>query len=185
MPYSRTVDVERLPLEGSVLIRPRVFEDARGSFMELYSMPRYRELGIEGEFTQGNLSRSKKGVLRGLHAAPGMAKLVQVIAGEAFDVIVDFRLESPTYLKWYGTTLNAARVEQLYVPSGFLHGFLALSDDVVFLYMQTATYDPTQEFGIAWNDPDIAVAWPLADREPILSAKDARHPFVAGTAAQR
>ncbi len=170
------MDVERLPLEGSLLIRPKIFEDTRGSFMELYSRPRYHALGVAGEFTQGNLSRSRRGVLRGLHGSPGMAKLVQVLAGEAYDVIVDARRESSTYLQWYGTTLSAAHVAQLYVPSGFLHGFLALSDDVVFLYMQTATYDPRQEFGVAWNDPDIAIAWPLDGREPILSEKDARNP---------
>ncbi len=168
--------VERLPLEGSLLIRPRVFEDARGSFMELFSMPRYRGIGIANEFTQANLSRSKRGVLRGLHGSPGMAKLVQVLAGEAYDVIVDLRRESPTYLQWYGTTLGAADGAQLYVPSGFLHGFLALTDDVVFLYMQTMTYDPQQEFGVAWNDPDIAIAWPLDGDDPILSEKDARNP---------
>ena len=105
-----------------------------------------------------------------------MAKLVQVLSGEAFDVIVDLRKDSPTYLQWYGHHLRASEHTQIYVPAGCLHGFLALTDDVVFLYKQSATYDPKTEFGVAWNDPDLGIEWPLDGLSPIVSPKDASNP---------
>lgn len=173
-PVSNSSGMEReaLPLDGSLRLRPAAFEDARGSFMEVYAEPRYRALGIAETFVQDNLSISKRGVLRGLHGDPRMAKLVQVIRGEVYDAIVDLRRESPTFRRWTGVRLKAEERTQLYIPAGFLHGFLALSDDVIFLYKQTATYDPSHEFGVAWNDPDLAIEWPLHGA-PTLSEKDA------------
>jgi dTDP-4-dehydrorhamnose 3,5-epimerase len=114
-----------------------------------------------------------------------MSKLVQVLAGEAFDVIADARVGSPTYGRWYGTLLKASERRQVYVPKGCLHGFLALADEVVFLYKQSALYDPASEFGVAWDDADLAIPWPLKGRPPILSAKDAINPPLAELAARR
>ncbi len=143
--------------------------------MELFSAPRYKDAGIADEFVQDNLSRSKRGVLRGLHGDPRMAKLVQVLEGEVHDAIVDLRRESPTYLQWTAVRLRASECTQLFIPTGFLHGFLVLSDEAIFLYKQTATYDPQREIGVAWNDPDLAIDWPLGDVAPILSVKDAHN----------
>jgi dTDP-4-dehydrorhamnose 3,5-epimerase len=165
-----------LPLSGAFVLIPNVHADDRGYFKEIFSAPRYRAAGVHDEFVQDNVSYSKRGVIRGLHADPRMAKLVQVLSGSAFDVMVDLRRESPTYLQWYGHELNAAEHTQLYIPAGFLHGFLALSDDVVFLYKQSATYDPATEFGVVWNDPDLAIDWPLDGLMPQLSPKDASNP---------
>lgn len=170
--------VEQLALQGAFLLRPDVFRDDRGSFTEIYSEARYAEAGIREPFVQTNLSHSRRGVLRGLHGAPGMAKLVQTLSGDVYDVIVDLRKGSPTYRRWCGVTLRASEPVQLYVPAGFLHGFLALSDDVTFLYNQTALYDPSKEFGVAWNDPDLAIDWPFGGKLPILSKKDAFNPLL-------
>lgn len=175
--YYSAVTVTKLALEGALSVRPEFFRDDRGSFAEIYAQSRYAEIGLQDRFIQDNLSRTRRGALRGLHGAPGMAKLVQVLTGEVYDVIVDLRHGSPTYLRWLGLTLRAQDGTQIYVPDGFVHGFLALSDDVTFLYKQTALYDPHTEFGVAWNDPDLAIAWPL-DGEPLLSAKDATNPTV-------
>ncbi len=165
-----------LPLGGSFLLQLDAHADDRGWFCETFVEPRYRALGIEDGFVQENLSHSRRGVLRGLHGDPRMAKLVQVVQGSIFDAIVDARPTSPTFGRWHGQRLDAATPTQLYVPRGFLHGFLALSDDTIFLYKQTATYDPGSEVGIAWDDPDLAIAWPLAGIDPLLSAKDRANP---------
>jgi dTDP-4-dehydrorhamnose 3,5-epimerase len=123
---------------------------------------------------QDNVSFSKRNVLRGLHGDPEMAKLVQVLRGEAWDVVVDARRGSPTYGKWHGVTLSETNHAQLYIPKGCLHGFLAVSDDVVFTYKQTAYYAPEREIAARWNDPALAIAWPLSG-DPIVSAKDQRN----------
>jgi dTDP-4-dehydrorhamnose 3,5-epimerase len=170
------MDAISLPLADSLLLQPRVFEDERGFFTEFYSQARYENAGIRDRFVQDNVSYSRRGVLRGLHGDPRMAKLVGVLRGEVFDVIVDIRAASQSYGKWFGVTLRAGEHRQLYVPHGFLHGFLALSDDVLFLYKQTAPYDPATEFGVAWDDRDLAIEWPLGGLAPILSAKDAANP---------
>lgn len=177
--------VEPLPIAGALLVTPTVYTDARGSFAEIFSSARYAEAGVADAFVQDNLSISRRDVLRGLHGDPRMSKLVQVLSGEAFDVIADAREESPTYGRWYGTVLEASERGQLYVPKGCLHGFLALSDEVVFLYKQSALYDPSSEFGVAWNDPEFAIQWPLEGRAPILSAKDAVNPPLAELVARR
>ena len=176
------VQIDPLPLHEAKLITLRAFGDDRGYFKEAYAAPRYREAGIEDVFLQDNVSFSVRNVLRGLHGDRSMSKLVQVIWGEAFDVIADIREGSPTRGRWYGTVLQAGEHRQLYVPSGFLHGFLALSDEVVFLYKQSSVYNPQTEFGVAWDDPDLAIDWPLAGISPILSPKDRANPRLADLA---
>ncbi|MHB8146025.1 MAG: dTDP-4-dehydrorhamnose 3,5-epimerase [Vulcanimicrobiaceae bacterium] len=170
------MDVTPLALTDARLLVPRAFTDDRGFFMETYSSERYRAVGIYDGFVQDNISVSRRGTLRGLHSDPRMAKLVQVLAGEAYDVIVDLRRDSRTYRECFGAMLSAANRTQLYVPPGFLHGYLALADDTIFSYKQSALYDPTMEFGVAWNDPDLAIAWPLEGMSPLLSPKDAANP---------
>lgn len=168
--------VAALPIDGALVVTPNVFTDDRGTFKETYALSRYRAAGIADSFVQDNLSASKRGVLRGLHGDPRMAKLVQVLHGSAYDVVVDARPQSPTFRRWHGLTLRASEHTQLYIPAGCLHGFLALEDDTAFFYKQSAEYDPATEFGVAWNDPELAIAWPLEGASPILSAKDAANP---------
>ncbi len=173
------MQIEQLPLAGALLLTPRIFDDARGFFEETYSLDRYRAAGIDETFVQDNLSLSHRGVLRGLHGDARMAKLVTVVRGRAYDVIVDLRSESPTYRQWCANVLTAADGRQVYVPRGFLHGFLALEDETVLAYKQSAPYDPAAEFSVAWDDPELAVDWPLEGRRPILSRRDAANPTLA------
>jgi dTDP-4-dehydrorhamnose 3,5-epimerase len=170
------MDVKPLEIAGALLLRPRVFSDDRGFFTETYSEPRYREAGISERFVQDNLSLSRCGTLRGLHGDPRMAKLVQVLRGSAFDAIADVRRDSPTFGRWCSVTLRAGEPAQIYIPAGCLHGFLALEDDTLLCYKQSALYDPDSEFGVAWDDGDLAIAWPLSGQTPRLSEKDARNP---------
>lgn len=170
------MEVKRLPIDGAFAIVPKQFADERGWFKELYAATRYRDAGLGASFVQDNLSMSARFVLRGLHGDPRMAKLVQVLRGSAYDVIVDVRPASPTFLQWYAGTLRAHEHTQLFIPPGCLHGFLALEDETLFLYKQSAEYDPVTEFGIAWDDPDLSIAWPLEGAAPLLSAKDAANP---------
>jgi dTDP-4-dehydrorhamnose 3,5-epimerase len=170
------MQVESLPIAGALKIVPRAFADDRGYFKEIFRSQAYAELGLSGPFVQDNVSVSKARVLRGLHGDMRMAKLVQVLRGSAFDVIVDVRKGSPSYAQWTGVTLEADAHAQLYIPAGCLHGFLALEDDTVLTYKQTAEYDPAQEIGVVWNDPDLEIGWPLRGAAPILSAKDASNP---------
>lgn len=160
------------PLEGLIIIEPTVFEDERGFFMETYSDREFRESGLKVSFVQDNHSYSRKGVLRGLHFQKlrPQGKLIRVVRGYIFDVAVDIRNGSPTFGKWYGIELSAKNRKQLYIPPGFAHGFLALSDAEV-LYKVTEYYDPACEGGIIWNDPDVGIKWPLQGT-PILSKKD-------------
>ncbi len=160
------------------MLTPRIFTDERGTFVETYSFDRYRRCGVEETFVQDNLSVSRRDVLRGLHGDARMAKLVGVVRGSVFDVIVDVRAESATYGRWCGATLDAERGRQIYVPRGFLHGFLALADRTVVAYKQSAHYDPDREFAVAWDDPDVGIEWPLAGRSPILSPRDAANPLL-------
>jgi dTDP-4-dehydrorhamnose 3,5-epimerase len=160
------------PLEGMYLIEPRLFRDLRGTFLETWNEQRYREIGIEGPFVQDNASVSSRGVLRGLHHQTWNAqgKLVSVLEGEVFDVAVDLRVGSATFGMWSGHTLSAEKGTQLYIPAGCAHGFLALSEQVVFSYKCTAYYTPEAEVTLLWNDPRIGIEWPIGD--PILSEKD-------------
>lgn len=159
-------------LPGVILIEPKVFGDERGFFMETYHQPRFVAAGIDLPFVQDNHSRSKRGVLRGLHYQLKFpqGKLVRVVQGEIFDVAVDARKSSPTFGRWFGTTLSDANHRQLYVPPGFAHGFCVVSETAEVLYKTTDVYHPEDEKTIAWNDPTIAVAWPVKD--PLISPKD-------------
>jgi len=166
---------EKTAIDGLYIIEPRVFGDSRGYFMETYNCNDFKAAGIDAVFVQDNQSRSRKGVLRGLHFQKRhpQGKLVRVISGEVFDVAVDIRKDSPTYKKWHGVVLSAENKKQFYVPPGFAHGFLVLSEEAEFVYKCTDFYHPEDEGGIIWNDPDIGIEWPVEGiRELILSEKD-------------
>ncbi|MBE9227336.1 dTDP-4-dehydrorhamnose 3,5-epimerase [Phormidium sp. LEGE 05292] len=168
------------PIPDVFLIEPQVFGDSRGFFFESYNQRSFSEkIGVEVNFVQDNHSRSSKNVLRGLHyqIEQAQGKLVRVVSGEIFDVAVDIRKSSPTFGQWVGYLLNAENKKQLWVPAGFAHGFLVVSEVAEVLYKATDYYAPQHERSILWNDRDLAIAWPL-DSEPILSAKDiAGQPF--------
>lgn len=170
------MEVTPLPIHGALQIALKEFRDDRGWFKESYAITRYNDAGIHDVFVQDNLSFSKRDVLRGLHGDSRMAKLVQVLTGSAYDVIVDVRPQSQTFLQWHAVTLRAGEHTQVFIPAGCLHGFLSLEDDTLLSYKQSAEYSPSQEFGIAWSDPDLSIAWPLHGRTPILTAKDAANP---------
>jgi dTDP-4-dehydrorhamnose 3,5-epimerase len=161
-----------LDIEGLIIIEPKVFHDERGFFLESYKEEEFRQKGLNLKFVQDNHSRSKKGVIRGLHYQlnpKAQGKLVRVVKGRVFDVAVDIRQSSPTFLKWVGLELNEENNLMLYIP-GFAHGFAALTDDVHLLYKCTEDYSKECERGIIWNDPDIAVKWGIPN--PIVSDKD-------------
>jgi dTDP-4-dehydrorhamnose 3,5-epimerase len=167
------------PLSGLVLLELTVFPDARGFFLESWNRRDFAELGLDLEFVQDNHSRSRKGVLRGLHFQDPhpQGKLVRVVRGEIFDVAVDLREDSPTFGKWYGVVLGETTM--LYVPPGFAHGFLALSEWADVLYKATDYYYPGCERGIRWDDPELAISWPFREygiEEPLLSQKDQNWP---------
>jgi dTDP-4-dehydrorhamnose 3,5-epimerase len=161
-------------LDGVAILEPRVFADERGFFLESYNLKTLRSLGIDVVFVQDNHSMSRRGTLRGIHYQVGtpQAKLVRVINGEVFDVAVDLRRSSPTFGEWFGLTLSAANKLQLFIPAGFGHGFLALSETAEVLYKAGDFYSPENERCILWNDPDLAIDWPRQE-ELIISAKDA------------
>ena len=160
----------RLP--GVLLLEPKVFGDARGFFMETWQAARYHEAGMPERFVQDNHSRSRRGVLRGLHyqLVQPQGKLVWVTRGAVFDVAVDIRRGSPAFGRWFGCVLDDVDHRQLYVPPGFAHGFCVLSEEADFFYKCTDYYHPPSERGIAWNDPEIGIDWPL--RDVSLSGKD-------------
>jgi dTDP-4-dehydrorhamnose 3,5-epimerase len=162
-------------LPGVLIIEPKVFGDARGFFLETWQQNRYEEAGLPGRFVQDNLSFSTRGVLRGLHYQHplGQGKLVSIIQGEVFDVAVDIRRGSPTFGKWTGVILSGDNHKQLWIPPGFAHGFCVLSETAYFTYKCTEFYAPASEGGIAWDDPDIGIDWPLA--QVSLSAKDEKN----------
>lgn len=164
-------------LPGVILVEPAVFRDDRGFFLETYHRERYRAGGIAEDFVQDNHSKSRAKTLRGLHAQRGenaQGKLVRAVEGEIFDVAVDLRRGSPTFGKWVGEILSADNFRQLYVPAGFLHGFCVLSETAQIEYKCTHFYSRADELSVVWNDPDLAIAWPIAD--PLLSEKDAAAP---------
>ena len=168
--------VETTNLPGVLIIEPTVFGDDRGFFFEGYQQARYEEAGITGPFVQDNFSRSRRGVLRGLHfqKTRPQGKLVQVLSGEVFDVAVDIDPASPTFQAWVGVNLSEANHRQLYVPPGYAHGFVVLSEVADFNYKCTDYYAPEDEGGIIWNDPDLAIDWPITDVQ--LSEKDLKLP---------
>lgn len=162
------------PLADAWVIEPRVFGDERGFFLESWNARAFADAGITAQFMQDNHSRSAKGILRGLHFQnPGpQGKLVRVVRGAVYDVIVDLRQSSPTFRKWFGIELDARSKRMLWVPRGFAHGFLSLADDTDFLYKCDAPYDAATEHSLAWDDPELAIDWPITG-PPLLSAKDA------------
>ncbi|NOK35143.1 dTDP-4-dehydrorhamnose 3,5-epimerase [Corallococcus exercitus] len=168
--------VQTTELPGVLLLEPRVFGDSRGFFVETFHAQRYQDAGIPGAFVQDNLSRSVRGTLRGLHFQEpnGQGKLVQVLAGAVWDVVVDVRKGSPTFGRWMGAELSSGNKWQLWIPPGFAHGFCVLSDSADFFYKCTALYAPESERSVAWDDPDLAIPWPV--KEPLLSVKDQRAP---------
>lgn len=169
-------------LPGVLVIEPTVFGDARGYFMETFQKEEFAAAGITDEFVQDNQSKSSRGVLRGLHFQKEhtQGKLVRVTKGEVFDVAVDCRPNSATFGKWVGVTLSDENKKQFYVPKGFAHGFLVLSDEAEFCYKCTDYYDPTAEGGIPYSDPTVNVEWPDCGCEYLLSEKDKKHePFAA------
>ena len=158
-----------------LLLEPKVFGDARGFFFESFNQNVFAEAtGVDAQFVQDNHSKSAQGVLRGLHyqVQDAQGKLVRVTQGAVFDVAVDIRPGSPSYGQWVGEVLSADNKRQLWIPPGMAHGFLVLSESAEFLYKTTAYYAPAHERCIAWNDPTLAIDWPLADSQPLLSAKD-------------
>ena len=165
-------------IEGLVVIKPTVFGDDRGFFMETFHKDEFAAAGITREFVQDNHSKSSKGVLRGLHfqTENTQGKLVRVIKGEVFDVAVDCRPQSATFGKWYGVTLSEENKVQFYVPEGFAHGFMVISDEAEFVYKCTDLYNPKAEGGIPYNDETIGIEWPEIDCEVKLSEKDKKHP---------
>ncbi|AHL23097.1 dTDP-4-dehydrorhamnose 3,5-epimerase [Thermococcus nautili] len=170
-------EFERLEIPDVVLIKPKVFGDERGFFMETYKKPDFERAGIKGEFVQDNHSRSRYGVLRGLHFQRepyAQAKIVRVVRGIIYDVAVDLRRNSPTFGKWVGVILSEFNKWQLYIPRGFAHGFVVLSDVADVVYKVDNVYAPDHEGGIIWNDPELGIDW-LVD-EPIVSEKDKKWP---------
>lgn len=172
------MEVVKTPIEGVLLIKPQVFGDERGYFVETWQKERYEAAGINLPFVQDNHSKSTKGILRGLHFQKQhpQGKLVMVSLGEVFDVAVDIRKGSPTFGKWFGAILNQENQNQLWIPPGMAHGFVVLSDIAHFHYKCTDFYHPGDEGSIRWNDPTIGIDWPYKE-EPVLSAKDQIAPF--------
>ena len=168
---------EKTKIPGVIIIQPRVFGDQRGYFMETFKKGDFAAAGIDKEFVQDNESSSTKGVLRGLHFQKNhtQGKLVRVTHGKVFDVAVDVRPQSPTYGEWVGVTLDSEKKNMFYIPEGFAHGFLVLSDTAEFVYKCTDEYDPSSEGGIPWNDPTIAIEWPKLDIPYKTSEKDEKH----------
>lgn len=168
------MELSPTPLAGAAVIQPKVFGDERGFFLESWNAAAFAAAGISSQFVQDNHSRSTKGVLRGLHfQSPNpQGKLVRVVAGAVWDVIVDLRRSSPTFKQWFGVELSAANKRMLWVPEGFAHGFLTLADGTDFLYKCTSLFAPEHEHVLLWNDAEVAVEWPL-EGAPRLSAKDA------------
>ena len=167
-------------IEGLVVIKPTVFGDDRGFFMETYQKDEFARAGIDKEFVQDNHSKSSKGVLRGLHfqTENTQGKLVRVISGEVYDVAVDCRPASKTFGQWFGVVLSSENKMQFYIPEGFAHGFLVLSDEAEFVYKCTDVYNSGAEGGIPYDDPTVNVQWPQVDCPPKLSEKDKHHtPF--------
>jgi dTDP-4-dehydrorhamnose 3,5-epimerase len=167
------MNVLRCELEGLLIIEPKVFGDPRGFFMETWNERRYAEAGLAFRFVQDNISVSRRGALRGLHFQNPKAqgKLVSVLQGEVFDVAVDLRKSSSTFGKWHGLVLSSENRRQFFVPPGFAHGFLVLSESAMFHYKCTDFYSPQDEMTIRWDDPEIAIRWPRPN--PTLSEKDA------------
>jgi dTDP-4-dehydrorhamnose 3,5-epimerase len=169
----------RLEIADVILIEPQIFRDARGFFMETYKYSDFSKGGIGESFVQDNYSRSSRGVLRGLHYQKdprAQGKLVQCLRGKIFDVAADIRKNSPTFRKWVSAELSEGNGLLFYVPPGFAHGFITLSESADVMYKCTAEYSPESDRGVIWNDPELEIRWPISD--PLLSDKDGRHPLL-------
>jgi dTDP-4-dehydrorhamnose 3,5-epimerase len=177
--------VIRTAIEDVLILEPKLFGDERGFFMESFNQRAFNDaVGHEVAFVQDNHSRSAKGVLRGLHYQTpphAQGKLVRVTQGSVFDVAVDIRRDSSTYGRWVGVELSAANHRQLWIPPGLAHGFLVTSESADFLYKTTGYYQPKAEGSVRWNDPQLAIAWPLNGLQPVLSPKDEAAPLLANT----
>lgn len=162
-------------VKDALILEPQVFGDARGFFLESWNRRTFAQLGLDVDFVQDNHSRSRQGVLRGLHyqVRQPQGKLVRVVAGAVYDVAVDLRRSSPTFGRWAGVKLSAENRRMFWVPPGFAHGFLVLTESADFLYKATDYYAPEQERTIRWDDPELAIDWPLAGMTPLLATKDA------------
>lgn len=173
------------PIEGILIIEPKLFKDKRGFFMETYNQIRYRASGIDRTFVQDNLSYSQKNTIRGLHfqIKHPQAKLIQVLSGEIFDVAVDLRFGSATFGKWTGIHLSDDNRRQVFIPEGFAHGFCVLSDFALFYYKCSDVYMPDDEGGIIWSDPDIGIEWPV--EHPIISEKDKQYQRLFGLSTEQ
>ena len=172
----------KLELDGLCLVTPQVFADERGFFMELYKKSEFQMNGIKEDFCQDNCSQSARNVLRGLHYQAGkyaQGKLVRCLQGVIFDVAVDIRQDSNTYCRWYGVILSDQNHKMLYIPAGFAHGFLTISETATVLYKTTKEYSPEADRGIIWNDKILNINWGI--KRPILSPKDKAHPTLQGT----
>ena len=172
-------------LPGCLVLEPQVFGDDRGFFYESFNRDKPAAIGVAPDFVQGNVSSSSRGVLRGLHYQwpKPQGKLVSVLAGEVWDVAVDIRRGSPTFGRWTAAVLSAENRRHFWIPEGFAHGFVTLSEHALFTYLCTATYDRDADAGIRWNDGDLAIDWSAS--EPLLSDKDAKAPFLAEVAQER
>lgn len=178
-------DFKKLAIDGLLLVTPKVFGDERGFFMETYKKSEFMAAGVNVEFIQDNHSRSVKGVLRGLHfqkAPMAQGKLVRCIMGAIFDVAVDIRKNSPTFGKWVGEVLSEDNKKMMWIPEGFAHGFLTISDFAEIIYkVSGAEYSPAHDSGIKWDDPNIGIKWPLTEHgitKPVLSEKDEKLPGI-------
>jgi dTDP-4-dehydrorhamnose 3,5-epimerase len=172
-------------LPGCLVLEPQVFGDDRGFFYESFNRDKLAAIGLAPEFVQGNVSSSTRGVLRGLHYQwpKPQGKLVSVLEGEVWDVAVDIRRGSPTFGRWTAAVLSAENKRHFWIPEGFAHGFVTLSERALFTYLCTATYDRDADAGIRWNDAGLAIDWPAS--APLLSDKDAKAPFLADVAQER
>ena len=176
-------EFKKLAIEDVILVTPKVFGDSRGFFMESYQKSTFFENGIKVEFNQDNHSKSSKGVLRGLHyqtKPKAQAKLVRCSKGKILDIAVDIRKDSKTFGKWVGEILSEENKNMLFIPEGFAHGFVVLSDEAEFLYKASGEYSPENDRGVRWNDPDINIDWNI-NFEPLLSEKDNKQPYLKET----
>lgn len=179
------ISFKKAEIPDIILIEPKVFGDERGFFMETFKFSEFTANGIADNFVQDNHSKSARGVLRGLHYQEGeraQAKLVRCIRGEIFDVAVDMRKDSPTYLKWVGIALSEANKLMLYIPAGFAHGFCVISDEAEMMYKCSKEYDSKSERGVMWNDPALHISWPIKD--PLLSPKDQVYPRISDSKSE-
>ncbi len=172
------MEIIEVRLKGLKLIKPKVFKDNRGFFLETFQQSTYEKYGMPGNFPQDNHSHSQKGCIRGMHfqTFPGQAKLVRVAVGKIYDVAVDIRKDSPTYGQWEGVILDDREHHQLFIPTGFAHGFCVLSNEAHVIYKVSSPYDAKYEKGFRYNDPDVNISWPVVD--PILSERDREAPLL-------